>query len=253
MESKEFKTASPYSVLAAGYDVVMEHVDYAFWASYVHDQIQQYRPESKTILELGCGTGSLAFELAPLGSYQYLGTDRVEMMVRVARAKADMADAPVQFEVADFSNFRVDRRVDVVILLYDGLNYLLEPTEIGDLMSCVFAALEPGGLFVFDQSTPANSENNEAYFEDEGRADEFSYRRTSRYDRERRLHTTTFEITVGEDTFEERHLQRAYDQEEIRDLIGANGFEVLAAFAGFTSDPARSDSERIHWIVRKPA
>ena len=205
------------------------------------------------MLELGCGTGSLALELAPMGPYRYLGTDVAPEMIRVARAKAEMTGADVAFEVADFTNYRLDAPVDVVLLLYDGLNYLLDPDDIRSMLRCTFAALGPNGLFVFDQSTPANSENNEAFFEDEGAHDAFSYRRSSRYDRETRLHTTTFEITVEGHTFRESHVQKAYTQQEIRTLIEASGFEIVAAFDGFSSREAGPDAERIHWVVRRPA
>jgi SAM-dependent methyltransferase len=243
----------PYSVLAAGYDVVMEHVDYAFWAEYVHGLIRAFHPEAQTVLELGCGTGSLALELAPRGPYRYAGTDAVPEMIRVARAKAEMAGADLQFEVADFTNYRVGTPVDVVLLLYDGLNYLLETDPIRSLFRCTYDALKPGGLFLFDQSTPANSENNEALFEDAGAYDAFRFRRRSRYDRETRLHTTTFELTVTGRSFLETHVQKAYTPGEIRALVEEAGFEVAAAYDGFSQREADEDSERIHWVVHRPA
>ncbi len=242
----------PYSVLAAGYDIVMEHVDYDFWAAYVHGLIRAFHPEARTVLELGCGTGSLALELAPRGPYRYAGTDAVPEMIRVARAKAEMAGADLAFEVADFTNYRVGTPVDVVLLLYDGLNYLLEPEPIRALFRCTYNALRPGGLFLFDQSTPANSENNETLFEDEGAYDAFSFRRRSRYDRQTRLHTTTFELTVTGRSFLETHVQKAYTLAEIRALVEEAGFEVVAACDGFSKREAGETSERIHWVVRRP-
>ena len=139
-EIRDSNPVPPYSVLAAGYDVVMEHVEYDLWADYVHELIETHRPGAETVLELACGTGSLAFELQPLGPYRYAGTDGSEDMIRVARAKADVYGADVQFEVADFTNFRVDTPVDVLILLYDGLNYLLEEDRIRDLFRCAYDA-----------------------------------------------------------------------------------------------------------------
>ncbi len=243
----------PYSVLAAGYDVVMEHVDYAFWAAYVHGLIRSFLPGAQTVLELGCGTGSLALEIAPMGPYRYVGTDAVPEMIRVARAKAEMTGADLLFEVADFTNYRVEAPVDVALLVYDGLNYLLETDAIRALFRCTFEALRPGGVFLFDQSTPANSENNEALFEDEGSYDAFSFRRHSRYDRETRLHTTTFELTVTGRTFLETHVQKAYTPDEIRALVEEVGFEIEAAYDGFSKREAKADSERVHWVVRRPA
>lgn len=251
-QNTEPREVPPYTVLAAGYDVVMEHVDYAYWAAYVYGLIERHHGHAASILELGCGTGSLALELAPMGPFRYLGTDAVPQMIHVARAKADLAGAPVLFDVADFTNFRVSTSVDVVLLLYDGMNYILDPEALPALFGCVYRALRPGGLFIFDQSTPANSINNEAFFTDEGEAEGFHYRRDSAYDRTTRLHTTTFEITVEGRTFRERHVQRAYTRAEVRQRLDASGFEVLAAYDGFSHDPAGDDAERIHWVVRRP-
>lgn len=242
----------PYTVLAAGYDVVMEHVEYEAWAEYVYGLLVKHHPEAHAVLELACGTGSLAFELQPLGPYRYAGTDLSSHMIHVAQAKADMYGVPIQFEVADFTNFRVDTPVDVVILLYDGLNYLLNEAPIRDLFRCAYEALAPGGIFLFDQSTPSNSINNEPYFEDRGRHDNFAYVRHSYYDRETRLHRTTLDMTVDGRHFREEHVQRAYELGEIRALLADTPFELLAIYDNFSTAPATEASERAHWIVRKP-
>jgi SAM-dependent methyltransferase len=190
--------------------------------------------------------------LQPLGEYDYTATDLRPEMIAMAREKAEAESIPLRFAVEDFSDYRVDALHDVVILLYDGLNYLLEEDKVASLFRCTFEALKPGGIFFFDQSTPANSINNEAYFSDEGEIDGFNYVRGSEYDRDTRLHTTTFEITIEGQTYVERHVQRAYLVAPIRTLLEEAGFTVLEAFDGFSARPARETSERIHWVVRKP-
>ena len=246
------KQVDAYSILAAGYDVVMEHVDYDLWAAHIHGLLLDFAPDARRILELGCGTGSFALALSAIESFDYLATDRAEKMIGVARAKADLYGEDIQFAVADFTNFAVDQPVDAVLLLYDGLNYLLEPSLLDSLFGCVFRALAPGGVFVFDQSTPANSVNNEALFEDRGEAEGFSYVRHSRYDPETRVHTTTFEIEALGKHFTEEHKQRAYSIEEIRTAAVRAGFREEAALEDFGRDPATENSERVHWVLRRP-
>lgn len=241
----------PYSILAAGYDAVMEHVDYDYWARHAHDLVQAHSPEAERLLELGCGTGSLALALQPLGPYRYLATDRSPQMIHVARLKAQEHDATVRFDTADFTDFTVDEPVDAVVLLYDGLNYVLEEERLRGLMQSSYEALRPGGIFLFDQSTPYNSLRNEADFEDERQVDGFYFRRRSRYDAEQHLHTTTFDIEYEGHRFREEHVQRAYGQDTIRTHAEAVGFEVEAAYDDFTTLPAREDSERVHWVVRR--
>ncbi len=247
-----FHEALPYSVLAAGYDAVMQHVDYASWAEHVQTLLLQQHPNPRAILELGCGTGSFAIEFALLGDYDYSGTDASPEMIRVARAKAAAEGIPIRFEVADFTSYSVQAPVDIVILLYDGLNYLLREDQVRAMLSCTYRALRKGGLFFFDQSTPANSINNEAYFSDRGKEGSFVYVRRSAYDREQKLHTTTFDLSIGGQRYQERHVQRAYEMEEIRALISESAFEEVAALDGFSADPATESSERVHWILRRP-
>lgn len=246
------REVAPYTLLAAGYDVVMEHVDYEDWAAYVAELLERHAPDAASILELACGTGSLAVSLQPDGPYDYLATDASASMLAVAEQKADFAGADIQFAQVDFTGFRVGTPVDVVLLLYDGINYVLEPEGIRSVFRNVHAALRPGGLFIFDLSTPVNSINNARWFEDEGEADAFRYRRRSVYDPETRLHVTSIEMSVEGDEAVERHCERAYDVGEIVPLLEACGFEIVAVLDGFTHDPVTPDSERAHFVCRRP-
>ena len=248
----EPRRVPPYTILAAGYDFVMSHVDYAYWAEYIHKLLRRHRPEAQTILELGCGTGSLATTLQPRGDYRYLATDISAEMIDVGRHKAKEEGADVRFERADFTDFTVDRPVDVILLLYDGLNYLLEKEKIQALMRCAFEALADEGIFIVDQSTPSNSIRNEAFFEHSDRLGIFSYHRQSRYDEASRLHTTILDMKVEDQHFREEHVQRAYEMTEIEKLAAEAGFRIEASYDGFSTSPGTDESERIHWVLRRP-
>ena len=242
----------PYSAIASGYDLIMAHVDYDFWAEYTDQLLWQFHQEPLSIRELGCGTGTFAMHLQPLGPYNYTATDISPQMIEEAKKKATEQNIQLKFGIEDFSAFSVEEPHDVIILLYDGLNYLLEESAVESLLRCAYNALKPGGIFFFDQSTPANSINNEAYFSDEGAMDGFSYVRRSDYNRATALHTTTFEIETDQHTFFEKHVQRAYDLDIIKNLITKTGFQIEASFDGFSAKPASKESERIHWLVRRP-
>lgn len=243
---------APYSALAVGYDLVMQHVEYDVWAAYVHRLLGNHGRNIETVLELGCGTGSLALQLQPLGDYEYIGTDRSPQMIRVARIKAEDAGETLRFEQLDFTSYEVSRPVDAVILLYDGLNYLLEPEHVRSMMASTRDALRPGGVFCFDQSTPHNSVRHGKEFEDAGEADGFAFIRHSHYDPETRLHTTTFDITIDDRHYHEEHVQRAYTVDEVRRIVEAVGFEPVAAYDNFSFDSATSSSARVHWVARRP-
>nr|WP_243664192.1 class I SAM-dependent methyltransferase [Rhodothermus marinus] len=73
----------------------------------------------------------MALALQPLGPYRYRASDRSAAMLAVAREKAARAGSSVVFEQADFTDYRVAEPVDVALLLFDGLNYLLKPEASG--------------------------------------------------------------------------------------------------------------------------
>ncbi len=201
------------------------------------------------MLELGCGTGSLAVELTTLASYRYMATDASPAMIDVARRKMTKHGAPVQCQVADFRDLTLEDQFDIALLLYDGINYLVARAEINRMLSSVRRHLRRGGMFIFDQSTPANSLNNVDSFEDSGESDEGCFARKSRFDEETNLHHTTFDISLRNGEFHEHHVQRAYAVEELRALIAPADWLVIAALDGFTREPATGSSERVHWIL----
>jgi SAM-dependent methyltransferase len=78
------------------------------------DLLQQYVPRGSTILDLGCGTGSLSVLLAELG-HSVTGVDLSPRMVEVARAKAARHGVDVPFMVGDAAVPPVTSRYDVVL------------------------------------------------------------------------------------------------------------------------------------------
>lgn len=248
----EDRSANPYSLLAEGYDAVMEHVDYVAWSEYLFALIQEHHPSAQRILELGCGTGSLAIELQQLGSFDYTASDLSQEMVEVAIRKAYAENRSVSFLVDDFRTASVESVPDVILLVYDGINYLTDVSDVQKTFGSVFDALKPGGLFVFDLSTPTNSLNHKDGFDDAGNTEAFRYLRSSKYDPASQIHTTLFRLEVDGKTFTETHRQRAYSLGEMKGLIESTSFEIEAAYDGFSFDGAHGGTERIHWVLRKP-
>lgn len=251
MSMGDDRTALPYTLLARGYDTVMAHVDYAMWAQYVFELLQHHHPAADEILELGCGTGSLAIALQPAGGYSYRASDLSEDMLEVARQKATRRGLPISFEPMDFRSVHSEPQYDAILLLYDGINYITEPAEIAGVLESVHNALRPGGVFLFDQSTPVNSLNHSDGFDDAGRMGSFRYLRSSRYDAAAQIHTTLFRLDIDGKSHEETHVQRSYTLDEMELRIDASPLTLEASYDGFTFDPAGEAGERIHHVLRR--
>jgi trans-aconitate methyltransferase len=96
----------------------------------------------ETVLDLGCGTGDLAAEIAAAGA-RVRGIDGDPEMVRLARDKHAGQDA-LTFDVADGHDFTLDEPVDAVFS-NAALHWMTRPDEV---VASVRAALRPGGRFV---------------------------------------------------------------------------------------------------------
>jgi len=134
-----------YEQFAGFYDAVMD--DPGPRARRVADWVERYRPGATSLLELGCGTGSILARLESVPSLT--GLDRSPEMLAVARRKVPGA----RLIEADMTAFDLGRRFDVVICVFDSLNHLLSFGAWRSMFEAVRAHLVEGGLFLFDVNT----------------------------------------------------------------------------------------------------
>ncbi len=131
-----------YEQLSRFYDAVMG--DPAPKGARVLRSIDRYLPEASSLLELGCGTGSVLAQLTSLPSLT--GLDRSPDMLTLSQQKVPGA----QLLQADMASFSLGTRFDVVICVFDTLNHLLTFDRWLAMFGAVHDHLNEGGLFIFD-------------------------------------------------------------------------------------------------------
>lgn len=101
------------------------------------------------ILDIGCGTGRHAIELARRG-YSVTGVDLSESMINKAREKAEIADAEVDFQIADARNLPFQNQFDLVIMICEGAFCLMETDEMNfQILESAARSLKKEGKFIF--------------------------------------------------------------------------------------------------------
>ncbi|MDX1638433.1 MAG: class I SAM-dependent methyltransferase [Balneolaceae bacterium] len=254
-------TWSPeYSKLAMIYDTIMDDVNYEVWADFIDEIIQVNHPDPHSILELACGTGSIALSLDELMCYEIVATDKSPDMIEIARMKAEQQHSTVNFRVMDFLDIDLDRTFDVVVSTFDSINYLHRPRDIFKLLQEVKSVLTPESLFVFDFTTPKNSIRSIQFLNNEEGYAPGNYRffRKSSYDPDNRMHYNKFEIEKLDhqenvlETYEELHKQKIYTLPEMLDIIDETEYTLLAKYDGFDLVDADESSLRITMVLQCP-
>lgn len=226
-------------------------------AEYVHIRadLALYRAVAReardAVLELGCGTGRIAFAMAEEGA-EVVGVDRAVPMLDRARAKL-AASSPelrsrLSFVEADMRTVRLEGRFDRVVI---GLNTLLHMTEDDDLEATFETAkahLRPGGRFVFDIFSPPDGfgdRDPEGRFEPQQLIDPRTRERwivteNNHYDRRRQLNHMVFYYRradrSGEPTgpeYRARVTLRVLYPRELDRFIRQAGFRIEAEHEDF--------------------
>jgi len=105
--------------------------------------------KSKRILDIGCGTGRHAIELAKRG-YKVTGIDLSESQLKRAEQKAKDKNLHVDFQRADARNLEFANEFDLVIMLCEGAFSLMETDEMNfSILENATKALKNKGKIIF--------------------------------------------------------------------------------------------------------
>lgn len=236
-----------YNEFASVYDKLMADMPYDRWLAWVEATWDRFG-KPKTAAELGCGTGTLTIPLAERGVHMY-GVDISSEMLAVAAAK-DYERGLIQWLEQDMAHLQLPEKVDAVYAFCDSLNYIVDETEMCELLSHVHEHLQPSGIFTFDVWSPEQfawyGEAQPFVWDEE----ELSYIWTCDFDHESLTIEHQLTIFAQHESglfrkIEETHVQKAYPTAWIERALGQAGFTRWDIAADFTNDRPNGTAQRI--------
>lgn len=243
------ESAVPYSRLAEIYDHVMRHVDYVHWSSYIESLFERHQATPTTLLDLACGTGSLAIELHRRG-YDVAGADGCNEMLEVARQKVAKLEYPISFHHRNLLDLHDLPTFDVVLCLYDSINYMMNLEDMAKAFDMMHAVVKPGGLVVFDVCTESNSIQHFNDMKEEDAGDGFTYVRHSYFKAGIQYNKFDIHFEIDDTWAQEVHQQRIYPLADVEAVLENSSFEVEGAYNGFGYSKPTELSDRIHFVLR---
>jgi SAM-dependent methyltransferase len=119
---------------------------------WVIDRLERHGTHTASLLELGCGTGSILAQITTVPSLT--GLDLSSEMLALARSRLPH----VRFVETDIASFSLSEEFDVVICVFDTLNHLVTFESWRSLFAATGTHLRAGGLFMFDVNTQSKLE-----------------------------------------------------------------------------------------------
>lgn len=234
---------------------------------------QNLYQEHNTILDLGCGTGTLTQLLAGRG-YEMIGIDNAQEMLQIAMEKRDASGLDILYLLQDMREFELYGTVGAVVCVCDSINYLLEEEEIVQTFRLVNNYLFPGGVFLFDFNTVYKYETILGDTTIAENREDCSFIWDNYYHEAEEINEYDLTIFVkvnagmtgdtavtGADRkqeeggsyqkFQETHYQRGYRLEQMRDFLERAGMVFLEAVDADTQEAVSDVSERIYVVARK--
>lgn len=215
------------------------------YVGLVNGLLQERSITRARILDLACGTGTLAIELAHSGHFVH-GLDISPEMIDIAQSKSSRL-LNVSFEVADMTRFQVEGKFDLVSCTFDSINYLMRTSDLRAMLSRVARSLNHAGLFVFDSNTRRlyRSYQRERLKRELGGQSFIQY---CTYDPIK--NKAMVEFTFSDGTLEV-HKQRPYELRELKPLLSAAGLNMVRVFSWFDSQPYSSKTEKLFCVAEK--
>lgn len=244
---------SAYDALAASYDGLTWDVPYEEILAYLQALLKRHGASPKSVLDLACGTGSLALLLAKAG-YRTLAADASEEMLAMAYDKASDLPHPPFFICQRMEALTLPQPVDWVVCCLDSLNYLTDPRDAAKALGRIYESLTDGGVLTFDINSEEKlrgldgqiflDENDESYCVWRAEFDEaerICYYGMDLFQREGKLWRRSFE----------EHREYAYTVSQLTEFLKAAGFSQIECYGDRQFTPPKAGEQRIYFYAAK--
>ena len=242
-----------YHALAASYDRLTNDVDYRQTVEFYKQILDREGCAPRTVVDLACGTGSVALLLAQDG-LQVTGVDMSEEMLTVACQKAQELECPPLFICQSLQSLRLPRGVDLAVCALDSLDYILDPADCREAVRRAYRVLNPGGIFIFDVNTPEKlrAMDGQVFLDED---DDVYCVWRGEFDRQTNICSYGMDLFQRQgDTWRrsfEEHREYAYTQEQLTGFLKDAGFTRIRVYADRRFEAPGPGEQRIYFSARK--
>ncbi|MCZ0702319.1 ubiquinone/menaquinone biosynthesis C-methylase UbiE [Natronobacillus azotifigens] len=250
-----------YNKMAAVYDTFMEQAPYEEWCNFTIHMINKYRPNQvNKIVDLGCGTGQIACQLAE-ADFQLTGIDLAPDMLSQAAARSSEESLSIQWIEQDLRSLSSLADFDLAVSYCDVINYLTSKAEVKKTFDNVYDLLTSDGLFIFDVHSMSYVENalKDQVFSEVFDDLAYIWFCEGSENKGEMFHDLTFFVEEDGkyDRFDERHHQYTFPYTVYKEILESAGFILEGIYGDFSLEVLDQDqieeAQRLFFVCTKQA
>ena len=241
-----------YNSFARFYDGLMEDADYKNRCEYILALAKKHNHEMGITLDLACGTGSFTRELAKSGVDVY-GIDASAEMLCEAMQKNSEEGLNILYLRQKMQNLDLYGTIDTCVCTLDSINHVTNISDVAKAFDRVGLFMDDEGLFIFDVNTVYKHRevlaNNTFVIENENVY--CVWQNSLEEDDVVKINLDFFEEEDGVYyRSEESFCERAYSDEQLREMLLKAGFEVEAVYGDMTFEKPAETEQRAIYVAR---
>lgn len=243
-----------YGVFAEFYDKLTGNVHYKERADYLLEICKRFNHDTGITLDLACGTGTLTLELKRRGVDVY-GIDGSQEMLSEASMKAFEEELEVLFLCQKMQSIDLYGTIDTCFCTLDSINHMVKKEDVQKTFERVSLFMNKGGLFVFDVNTVYKHreilKDNVFVFDTDEVYCVWQNTPVDSYVEEISLDFFIPHPNGGYIRERECFRERAYETEEIKEMLRSSGFEVKSVFGDMSFETPDEKEQRLYFVAQK--
>ena len=204
---------------------------------------QQGAPPAGLVLDVPCGNGRIALELAKRG-FQVTGVDLSEESIHEAQSSAIQQGSAVEFQCREMRDLPWKDRFDLAVCWGNSFGYL---DDAGDreVLQSISRALKPGGRLMLETGSIAETLWPQFQAQKSYQFGDIHFHAVRRYDfRQSRLHIE-YQFRRGEENVAQSACQRVYTVRELCELLEAAELRIDSLWGGIDGSPLALGSPQL--------
>lgn len=201
------------------------------------------------VLDVPCGHGRHAVELAGRGC-RVTGVDLSAEALALARQSAAAAAAPIELFECDMRQLPPGAMFDAALTLGNSFGYL-GPEGTADFVRAVAAALRPGGRWLINSGTVAESIIPKFRAEFDHPVGDIGFHVRNEYLAAESCLHSTFDFTVAGQTETREIWHWVFTAGEISRMLASAGLAAQALYSSPTREPYVLGSQQLYLVCQK--